>query len=131
MIEMNTNKVERNYKIAKEIYAEFGVDTDKVLTQLNRVPISVHCWQIDDLQGWEFPKAAMTGGIAATGNAPGKARNSEEFMKNLKQALDLIPRHTKLALHAIYMNKHESTSTATRSNRQNLRSGWIMPRSIK
>ena len=106
MIEMNINIVERNYEIAKEIYAEFGVDTDKVLKKLDQVPISVHCWQIDDLQGWEFPEAAMTGGIAATGNAPGKAKNPEEFMKNLNQALDLIPGHTKLALHAIYMNKH-------------------------
>ena len=83
-----------------------GVDTDPVLKKLAQVPISVHCWQIDDLQGWEFPAAAMTGGIAATGDAPGKANTPEEFMVNLSKALDLIPGHTKLALHSIYMNKH-------------------------
>lgn len=98
--------VERNYQIAREIYGEMGVDTDAVLKKLDEVPISVHCWQIDDLQGFEFPEAEMSGGIVATGNAPGKARNPEEFMTNLNQALDLIPGHTKLALHAVYMNKH-------------------------
>ena len=97
---------ERNYEIAKEEYASLGVDTDQVLKKLDEVPISVHCWQIDDLQGWEFPQAEMTGGIAATGDAPGKARNLEEFMTNLSAALDLIPGHTKLALHAVYMRKH-------------------------
>ena len=97
---------ERNYEIAKEEYASLGVDTDLVLKKLDEVPISVHCWQIDDLQGWEFPQAEMTGGIAAIGDAPGKARSEEEFMTNLSAALDLIPGHTKLALHAVYMRKH-------------------------
>ena len=100
------SNVERNYQIAKEIYGEMGVDTDAVLKKLDEVPISVHCWQIDDLQGFEFPDAAMSGGIAATGDAPGKARTREEFMTNLNKALDLIPGHTKLALHSTYMNKH-------------------------
>ena len=100
------SNIARNYEIAKELYGEVGVDTDAVLKKLAQVPISVHCWQIDDLQGWEFPAAAMTGGIAATGDAPGKANTPEEFMVNLSKALDLIPGHTKLALHSIYMNKH-------------------------
>ncbi len=100
------SNIARNYEIAKELYGEMGVDTDAVLKKLAQVPISVHCWQIDDLQGWEFPAAAMTGGIAATGDAPGKANTPEEFMVNLSKALDLIPGHTKLALHSIYMNKH-------------------------
>lgn len=100
------SSIERNYEIAKEMYGEIGVDTDAVLKKLAEVPISVHCWQIDDLQGWEFPSAEMTGGIAATGDAPGKATTREEFMTNLTKALDLIPGHTKLALHSIYMNKH-------------------------
>ncbi len=100
------SNIARNYEIAKELYGEMGVDTDAVLKKLAPVPISVHCWQIDDLQGWEFPAAEMTGGIAATGDAPGKANTPEEFMTNLSKALDLIPGHTKLALHSIYMNKH-------------------------
>ena len=100
------SNIARNYEIAKELYGEMGVDTDAVLKKLAQVPISVHCWQIDDLQGWESPAAAMTGGIAATGDAPGKANTPEEFMVNLSKALDLIPGHTKLALHSIYMNKH-------------------------
>ena len=100
------SNIARNYEIAKELYGEMGVDTGAVLKKLAQVPISVHCWQIDDLQGWEFPAAAMTGGIAATGDAPGKANTPEEFMVNLSKALDLIPGHTKLALHSIYMNKH-------------------------
>ena len=100
------SNIARNYEIAKELYGEMCVDTGAVLKKLAQVPISVHCWQIDDLQGWEFPAAAMTGGIAATGDAPGKANTPEEFMVNLSKALDLIPGHTKLALHSIYMNKH-------------------------
>jgi len=100
------SNIARNYEVAKELYGEMGVDTDAVLKKLAEVPISVHCWQIDDLQGWEFPAAEMTGGIAATGDAPGKANTPEEFMTNLSKALDLIPGHTKLALHSIYMNKH-------------------------
>ena len=99
-------KVEQRYQIAKEMYAEMGVDTDAVLQKLAAIPISVHCWQIDDLQGFEFPDAEMSGGIAAFGDAPGKPRNREEFMVQLNRALDLIPGHTKLALHAIYLDKH-------------------------
>ena len=60
------SRIEQNYQIAKEMYAEMGVDTDAVLKKLAEVPISVHCWQIDDLHGFEFPSEAMTGGIQAT-----------------------------------------------------------------
>lgn len=100
------NKTEQNYQVAKELYAEFGVDTDQVLETLKKTPISVHCWQIDDLQGFENPDAVLTGGIAATGNAPGKPESKEEYMKNLNQALDLIPGATKLALHAVYLENN-------------------------
>lgn len=67
--------IEKNYQIAKEMYAEYGVDTDKVLAQLKDIPVSVHCWQIDDVNGFENPDQALTGGIANFGNAPGKPRN--------------------------------------------------------
>ena len=100
------SNTERNYQIAREMYAGIGVDTDAVLRKLSSVPISLHCWQLDDLQGFEFPDIALDGGIAATGSAPGKPENREEFMRHLNQALDLVPGRIKLALHAIYMNKH-------------------------
>lgn len=100
------SKAEQNYQVAKELYAEFGVDTDQVLEVLQKTPISVHCWQLDDLQGFENPDAVLTGGIAATGNAPGKPKTKEEYMRNLDQALGLIPGATKLALHAIYLENN-------------------------
>ena len=100
------SNTERNYQIAKEMYAQLGVDTDAVLQKLTSVPISLHCWQLDDLQGFEFPDIALDGGIAATGSAPGKPEDREMFMRHLDQALDLIPGRIKLALHSIYMNKH-------------------------
>ncbi len=101
------SNTERNYQIAREMYAQLGVDTNAVLQKLSSVPISLHCWQLDDLQGFEFPAAVLDGGLAATGNAPGKPENRETFMRHLDQALDLIPGRTKLALHSIYMNKHD------------------------
>ncbi len=91
-----------HYREAKEIYAEYGVDTDKALQEMDMVPISVHCWQIDDLSGFENPHGKMTGGIAATGNAGGKPESEEEFFKQLKKALDLIPGAKKVATHAVY-----------------------------
>lgn len=98
--------VEQNYRIAREIYAEIGVDTDQILQILKQTPISVHCWQLDDLSGFENPEGELTGGIVAIGNAPGKPRSKEEYMKNLNQALSLIPGRTKLALHAIYLESN-------------------------
>ena len=99
------SSIEKNYEIAKEMYAQKGVDTDKVLETLKETPISVHCWQIDDLTGFENPEAVLSGGIAAFGNAPGKPRSREEYMKNLDEALSLIPGATKLALHAVYRDE--------------------------
>lgn len=100
------SSTERNYQAAKEAYAEIGVDTDKVLETLKKTPISVHCWQIDDLSGFENPDSVLTGGIQATGNAPGKPRSKKEFVDNLNQALDMIPGNTKLALHAVYLENN-------------------------
>ena len=97
-------KIERNYQIAKEEYAALGVETDAVLETLRKTPISVHCWQIDDVTGFEDFNAVLTGGIATTGNAPGKPKSKEEFFVNLDRALDLIPGATKLSLHANYLD---------------------------
>jgi L-rhamnose isomerase len=93
-----------NYQIAKEIYASAGVDTDAAVEALRRKPISVHCWQLDDVTGFEDFGSVLTGGIAATGNAPGKPKSKSEFMGHMDRALDLIPGATKLALHAIYLD---------------------------
>ena len=98
------SRTERNYEIAKELYNRVGVDTDAALEKLMNTPVSVHCWQIDDLTGFENPDAVLSGGIAAFGNAPGKPQNKAEFVKNLDQALDLIPGKNKLALHAVYLD---------------------------
>jgi L-rhamnose isomerase len=97
------SKIENNYKIAKEIYEEAGVYTDIALETLRATPISVQCWQLDDVTGFEDFNSTLTGGIAATGNAPGKPKTKNEFMEHLDRALDLIPGATKLSLHAIYL----------------------------
>lgn len=96
------NFVLKNYQIAKDIYANYGIDTDIVLAKLKKIPISIHCWQLDDLSGFENPERELTGGIAAFGNAPGKPRNRSEYITHLNKALSLIPGMKKLALHAIY-----------------------------
>lgn len=97
------SNTKRNYEIGKELYAKFGVDTDRALETLRKTPISIHCWQIDDLTGFENPNAVLSGGIAAFGNAPGKPKSKEEYMANLDKALSYIPGAKKLALHAVYL----------------------------
>ncbi len=95
--------IEENYQRAKQIYATYGVDTDKVLKQLKEIPLSIHCWQGDDVTGFEPGKDALSGGgILATGNFPGKARNSKELKDDLEEVLSLVPGSYKLNLHAIY-----------------------------
>ncbi|MCI8745640.1 MAG: L-rhamnose isomerase [Lachnospiraceae bacterium] len=93
-----------NYKAAREIYARAGVDTDEALRLLNEIPVSIHCWQIDDLGGFENPDRGLSGGIQATGSDPSKARTKEEFMTNLTKALSMVPGKNKLALHAVYLD---------------------------
>ncbi|MBW5397428.1 L-rhamnose isomerase [Brachyspira pilosicoli] len=90
-----------NYKQAKEIYKKIGVDTDKALEKLQNIPISIHCWQGDDVSGFDS-KEALSGGIQTTGNYLGKARNPEELMLDIDKALSLIPGKHKLNLHASY-----------------------------
>lgn len=97
------SKIQQNYQIAKELYAAYGVDCDRAIALARSTPISVHCWQIDDLAGFESPDVVLSNGLAATGNAPGKPKGEQEYMQHLNSALDLIPGQTKLALHAIYL----------------------------
>ena len=98
---MKEELVLKAYEIAKERYAEKGVDTDKVLEQLQNFHVSMHCWQADDVSGFESA-GDLTGGIQATGNYPGKARNMEELQADILKAKSLIPGTHRLNLHEIY-----------------------------
>lgn len=94
-----------NFENAKEQYAAFGVDAEQALQTLQQVRISMHCWQGDDVMG--FDSDALTGGIATTGNYPGRARNPEELMADIRKAYSLIPGKHKLNLHASYRITNE------------------------
>jgi len=94
--------VEKAYKLAKEAYAAIGVNTDAAMRQLSKIAISLHCWQGDDVGGFENPNAGLDGGIMATGNYPGKARTAQQLRMDLDKALSLIPGTHRLNLHAIY-----------------------------
>ncbi|MBR6941221.1 MAG: L-rhamnose isomerase [Clostridia bacterium] len=89
------------YESAKKIYAEYGVDTEKAISLLNDVTVSVHCWQGDDVIGFDSCEA-LSGGIQTTGNYPGRARTPEELMADIDMAFSLIPGKKKLNLHASY-----------------------------
>jgi L-rhamnose isomerase len=89
------------YDSAKMIYAKLGIDTDDAIKQLSNIPISMHCWQGDDVTGFENADT-LSGGIQATGNYAGKARNPEELMADIDKALSLIPGHHRINLHANY-----------------------------
>lgn len=93
--------VSERYKEAKKIYEKMGVDTERALAELKRVSISMHCWQGDDVGGFDN-KGELTGGIQATGNYPGKASTPQELMADIDMALKLIPGKHKINLHASY-----------------------------
>jgi L-rhamnose isomerase len=99
-------KIERAYEFARERYERFGVDTNAALERLQSVPISLHCWQGDDVGGFENEQGLTGGGIQATGNYPGKARTADELRADLEQAFRLIPGRHRLNLHAIYAETH-------------------------
>ncbi|NLM13359.1 MAG: L-rhamnose isomerase [Epulopiscium sp.] len=100
---MNKERIENLYKLAKEQYAQIGIDTDEVLKKLDNIPISIHCWQGDDVRGFESPDTELSGGIQATGNYPGRARTPEELRADLEKAFSLIPGKKRVNLHAIYL----------------------------
>lgn len=95
--------IEQAYALAKEQYGALGIDTDAVIEKMNDVVISLHCWQTDDVGGFETPDATLSGGgIQATGNYPGKASSIAEMRKDLEKVLALLPGRHRLNLHAIY-----------------------------
>lgn len=94
--------IQENYQEAKKHYEKWGIDVDAALEQLKQVPISIHCWQGDDIGGFEADQQELSGGIDVTGNYPGKATTPEELRSDLEKALSLIPGKHRINLHAIY-----------------------------
>ena len=90
------------YELAKAKYAAFGIDTDAAMQAVSEIPVSIHCWQGDDIGGFEATTEALSGGIQTTGNYPGKARNPEELMADFDKVLEMTPGAKKINLHAIY-----------------------------
>jgi len=100
---MNKEAIKKSYQLAKEQYVELGIDTDKVLKQMDDVVISLHCWQTDDVGGFEKEGAELGGGgIQATGNYPGKAKTITQMRDDLDKVFSLLPGRQRLSLHAIY-----------------------------
>jgi len=97
------SNVQQAYELAKKQFADIGVDTEQALALLDKLPISMHCWQGDDVGGFEQGAGALSGGIQATGNYPGKARTAQELRADLDKAISLIPGKKRLNLHASYL----------------------------
>ena len=101
----NLKGIESGYADAKQLYAELGVDAEKAMERLSKTAISLHCWQGDDVGGFETAGAELSGGgIQATGNYPGKARNISELRSDLEKTLSMIPGKHRLNLHACYLD---------------------------
>ena len=112
------------YEAARDIYAAWGVDTEEALRKMDTIPVSINCWQLDDLTGFEDFDAALTGGIAATGNAPGKPRSVEEYFVSLDKMLSLVPGAKHLALHAVYPLKNGMKLPRNESRPEHF-AGWV------
>ncbi|TVQ22496.1 MAG: L-rhamnose isomerase [Spirochaetaceae bacterium] len=101
-------QVERAYQDAKERYSAYGIDTDEVLSRLSGVEVSMNCWQGDDVAGFEGADSITGGGILATGNYPGRARNVAELRQDAELAFSLIPGKQRFNLHAIYLDSQKA-----------------------
>jgi len=99
---MKSEQITKAYELAKARYADLGIDTEKVINQLQDFHLSMHCWQADDVAGFEVQAGALSGGIQSTGNYPGKARNIDELRADVLKAKSLIPGNHRLNLHEIY-----------------------------
>lgn len=98
---MKEQTILQGYTYAKEVYAAHGIDTDAAIKKADAIPISMHCWQGDDLIGFDGT-GALTGGIATTGNYPGRARTADELRGDITEALSMIPGKTRVALHSCH-----------------------------
>ena len=92
------------YRIAKEKYASIGVDTEAAIKRVSEIPVSIHCWQGDDVRGFETPDGDLTGGIQTTGNFPGRAKNIDQLRQDIEMVFSLVPGVNRLNLHAIYLD---------------------------
>ena len=99
---MKTQLIEEAYRIARERYAAVGVDTEEAMKKLQDVSLSLHCWQADDVIGFENRGGTLSGGIQTTGNYPGRARNVGELRADILKAVSYIPGSHRLSLHEIY-----------------------------
>jgi len=99
---MEKNLLKQSYSVAQQRYAEIGVDTEAVLQQMQDFHLSLHCWQADDVKGFEVQAGALSGGIQSTGDFPGAARNIDELRSDILMAMSLIPGKHRLNLHEIY-----------------------------
>jgi len=99
---MKDLQINQAYEYAKARYADLGIDVEKAVDQLDEISISLHCWQADDVKGFENKEGDLTGGIQATGNYPGSSRTVEELRKDIEKVLSLLPGKHRLNLHAIY-----------------------------
>ena len=99
---MSNEQINKAYELAVAQYAAIGVDANKAVEKLDKLPISLHCWQADDVKGFEVSTGDLTGGIQATGNYPGSSRTIEELRADIEKVLTLIPGKHRLNLHAIY-----------------------------
>lgn len=121
---MPSQTIERAYDAARERYAELGVDTDAAMKRLAGVSISLHCWQGDDVGGFERFGATLGGGLAATGNYPGKARTPDELRADAEKALSLIPGTHRFNLHAFYGEFGGRAVDRDRIGQEHFR-GWV------
>ncbi len=113
------------YRFAQEQYAAVGVDTEQALAQLNHIPVSLHCWQGDDVAGFEAPEKAGAGsGCLATGNYPGKATSPSELMADIEEAAKNIPGPLRLNLHASYATDGNPLPERNEITIENFRS-WV------
>ena len=99
---MKKENINAAYKSARERYAAVGVDTDKALEKMDKISLSLHCWQADDVTGFENQGGSLSGGIQVTGNYPGRARNIDELRADILKAKSMIPGSHRLNLHEIY-----------------------------
>jgi L-rhamnose isomerase len=120
---ISENNVQNAYAFAKERYAALGVDVDQALARLEKIAISLHCWQGDDVGGFENPAAGIGGGLAVTGNYPGKARTADQLRQDLDKAYSLIPGIHRLNLHAIYLEADKKV--ARNKIAPEYFSGWV------
>jgi L-rhamnose isomerase len=99
---MTTKSIEQVYRFAQERYANLGIDTERALGLLASIPVSMHCWQGDDVGGFESADRTLGDGLAVTGNYPGKARTPHELRADFERAISLIPGTKRFNIHASY-----------------------------